>query len=124
MVERQLRWYMYSTRIPERHFWNILFINRLDEIEQIRQKLREELNPLVEDTLVSLKPIVSETLIDRGKINGSDLHYEIVCLEGVVSAIDFSRVYQGDVRWDRRLRPRKTVEGWYGLMDTVNRGEI
>lgn len=124
-IERQLLWYMYSTRIPERHFWNILLINEPREIKTIRQKLQEELNPLVEDTTVSLRPIVSETAIDNGQIkNSGGLHYELFCLETMVSAINFANVYQGKVSWDRRLRPRKTAEGWFDFIDQIYRQEI
>jgi len=125
MINRKLLWYMYSTEIPERHFWNILIVNELTQIPIIRQKLREELNPLVDDTLVSLNPVVSETVIDNGIVKDSGgLHYELLCLESTVSAIDFANVYQGDVKWDRRLRPRKTKEGWFDLMDKVYEGTI
>jgi hypothetical protein len=124
-LERQLLWYMYSTDIPERHFWNVLLINDLGQIPLIKQKLREEMNPLVENTLVSLNPIVSETLIDKGKIEDSRiLHYELLCLESTVSAINFSNVYQGKVKWDRRLVPRKTKDGWNDFINKVYRGEI
>ena len=123
-IERQLLWYMYSTDIPERHFWNILLINQPEKITLIRQKLREELNPLVEGTLVSLNPIVTETLIDNGKIENSELHYELFCLESTVSAVNFSNVYQGKVKWDRRLQPRKRKNGWNDFIDKVYRGEI
>ena len=124
-IERQLLWYMYSIRIPERHFWNILLINEPDQILLIRQKLYKELNPLVEDTTVSLNPIVSETTINKGKIkNSGGLHYELFCLEATVSAINFANVYRGKVNWDRRLRPRKTVAGWFDFVDQIYRQEI
>lgn len=124
-LERQLLWYMYSTDIPERHFWNVLLINEPAQIPLIRQKLREELNPLVEDTLVSLNPIVTETDIDKGKIgNSKGLHYELFCLEATISAINFANVYHGKVKWDRRLVPRKTKDGWNDFIDKVYRGEI
>ncbi len=123
-VERQLLWYMYSTDVPERHFWNILIINEQREIDLAKQKLREELNPIMEDTLVSLKPIVTETLIDGGKIEDSDLRYELFCLETMVSAINFANVYQGKVNWDRRLQPRRRKTSWYDFIDKVYRGEI
>jgi hypothetical protein len=123
-LERKLLWYMYSTNIPERHFWNFLLINDSTQIPLIRQKLREELNPLVDDTLVSLNPIVSETEIDKGKIENSVLHYELFCFESTVSAVNFSNVYQGKVKWDRRLQYRKTPDGWFDFIDKVYRGEI
>lgn len=124
-LERQLLWYMYSIDIPERHFWNILLINDSTQIPLIRQKLREELNPIVEDTLISLNPIVSETEIDKGKIkNSRELRYELLCLEATVSAINFANVYQGKVKWDRRLVPRRTKEGWFDFIDKVYRGDI
>ncbi len=124
-LERQLLWYVYSTEIPERHFWNVLLVNEPDQILLIRQKLNEELNPLVEDTTVSINPIVSQTLIDKGKIkNSGGLHYELFCLEATVSAINFSNVYQGKVEWDRRLRPRKTAAGWFDFRDKLYHGDI
>ena len=122
---QELLWYMYSTDIPERHFWNLLLINQPGQIRLIRQKLREELNPLVEGTSVSLNPIVSETLIDKGKIeNSPELYYELFCLESTLSAINFSNVYQGKVKWDRRLQPRKSKDGWNDFIDKIYRGEI
>jgi hypothetical protein len=123
-IERKLLWYMYSTDIPERHFWNILLVNEPREIFGIRQKLREELNPLVEDTSVSLNPIVSETVIDNGKIENSELNYELFCLETTVSAVNFSNVYKGKVKWDRRLQPRKSKDGWFDFIDKIYRGGI
>jgi hypothetical protein len=123
-IERQLLWYMYSKAIPERHFWNVLIINEQRDIDLIRQKLREELNPLVDDTLVSLNPIVNETLIDKGKTINPELYYELFCLETTVSAVNFSNIYQGKVNWDRRLRSRKTRNGWNDFIDKVYRGEI
>lgn len=124
MTERQLLWYMYSANNPERHFWNILLINEPGEIRTIKQKLHEELNPLVEDTLVSFNPIVSQTTIDTGGIENSDLRYELFCLEATVSAINFANVYQGKVEWDRRLRPRKSPEGWFDFRDKIYHGQI
>jgi len=125
MIERQLLWYMYSTDIPERHFWNVLLINDPGQILLIRQKFHEELNPLVEDTLVSFNPIISETVIDKGKIEHSGgLHYELLCLESTVSAINFSNVYQGKVNWDRRLQPRRSKDGWFDFIDKVYGGNI
>jgi len=117
--------YMYSENIPERHYWNILIVNEQREIDLARQKLYKELNPVVEGTNLSLKPIVTDTLIDKGKIRGSSkLAYEIFCLETVVSSIDFSKVYQGKVKKDRRLYPRKTRDGWNDFIDKVFHGEI
>ena len=124
MIERQLLWYMYSENVPERHYWNILIINEQREIDLARQKLYKELNPIVEGTNVSLKPVVSETLIDKGKIKDSRLVYELFCLETMVSSIDFSRIYQGRVRKDRRLQPRRSRSGWNDFIDKVYHGEI
>jgi hypothetical protein len=125
MIERQLLWYMYSENIPERHYWNFLVVNGIGKIEPLKQKLYEQLNPVVEGTNVSLKPVVSETLIDRGRIKDSTtLVYELFCLETLVSHIDFSKVYRGKVKKDRRLCPRKTKDGWNYFIDKVSQGEI
>ena len=123
-IERQLLWYMYSTDILERHFWNVLIVNEQREIDLARQKLYEQLNPIVEGTNLSLKPIVNDTPIDKGKIRGSKLVYNLFCLETVVSSIDFSKMYQGKVKKDRRLYPRKTKEGWFDFIDKIYSGEI
>jgi hypothetical protein len=124
MIERQLLWYMYSGNNPERHHWNVFLVNEPGEIDLIRQKLRIQLNPLVEGTTVSLNPIVEESTIDKGKTRDPGLHYELFHLETTVSAVDFSKIYQGKVAWDRRLRPRKTARGWFDFADKAYNGEI
>ncbi|OGJ12501.1 hypothetical protein A3K82_03115 [Candidatus Pacearchaeota archaeon RBG_19FT_COMBO_34_9] len=123
-IERKILWYMYSENNPERHFWNVLIINEGEKIKTAKQKLYEELSPLVEGTLVSFNPIVNEYLIDKGKIENSKLYYELLCLEATVSAVNFSNVYQGKVKWDRRLQPRKSKDGWDDFIDKIYRGEI
>jgi hypothetical protein len=113
MVERQLIWYMYSEPNPERHFWNILGINEERELGIIKQNLYRELAPIVE-----------EKWMYKGPIKDSYLHYWLFCLETTAPKIDFSKVYQGKVKNDRRLIRRKTAEGWDDLIQKVYEGEI
>jgi hypothetical protein len=127
-VERLLLYYMQSVpstdMIPERHYWNILLINEPGKILPIKQKLREEFNPLVEDTSVSINPIISETLIDSGKTKDPALYYELLCYETTISVVNFNNVYRGKVKWDRRLAPRRSKDGWFDLVDKVYAGQI
>lgn len=126
-IERKLLWYRYSESEPERHYWNILIINTPKIIKSLWQRIYRELTPPVEDTTVSFDSIVSNNLIDEGKIRKSGgLHYEFRCLEATVAHIDFSKVYRGKVnkKGDRRLEPRESPEGWFDFRDKISRGEI
>jgi len=107
-VERKLLWYKSSEPNPERHYWNFLIINEQREITQIKQRLYEQ-----------LQPVVAKKNIDNGKIFFGDLSYELFCLETPISQIDFSKVYGGKVKDDRRLQPRRTPEGWNDLIDKI-----
>ncbi len=113
MVERQILWYKASKSGPERHFWNFLVVNEQREIEGIKQKLYGQLEPIVE-----------EKYIDRGKVCNSDLFYELFCFETPINHIDFSKVYHGRIKWDRRLQPRKDKNGWSNLVDKISHDEI
>ncbi|MEK6913314.1 MAG: hypothetical protein AABW47_01445 [Nanoarchaeota archaeon] len=112
-IERQLLWYKYSKSHPESHEYYILLINEQREIKGIKQQLHDE-----------LKPIVEERLIDKGKIENSDLFYNLFCMVSTKSELDLSRVYQGKVRKDRRLQPRMTLGGWNDFIEKVHHGEI
>jgi hypothetical protein len=108
----------------ERHYWNILLINDNRDYGLILEKLRSQFTPTFPMEQVTLNPIRSERVIDKGKIRDSKLNYWLMNFETTVSRIDFSKVYQGKVKWDRRLAPRKTVEGWNDLIDKVYEGKI
>ena len=113
MTERKLLWEMYSLPNPERHYWNILLINEPREIKIIQQKLYE-----------ALAPVISRTDIDKGKIGMEKLHYELFRLESTVSEIDFSEVYQGKVKRDRRLFIREDPDGWLNFVDQIYNGRV
>jgi len=113
MIERQLLWYMTSKNFPERHSWNFLIVNEPREIGLIKQKLYENLGYIVE-----------EKIIDKGRVKNSDLFYEIFCLEATKREVDFSRIYQGELRKDRVLQPRKSSGGWNDLINKVASGEF
>jgi hypothetical protein len=112
-MERQLFWYKTSQSNPERHFWNFLVINEARELGQIRQKLYDNLGYIIEDKI-----------IDRGKIKDSDLIYELFCLETTGSQLDFSKIYQGRVKRERRLHTRKNNNGWNNLIEQIYNGEF
>ena len=113
-IERQLLWYKHSEANPETHYWNILSINEPREISLLKQNLKEQ-----------LKPIEEERLISEGLIKGqSKLHYEIFCLVTPICELDFSKVYKGKVRYDRRLQPRKSKDGWNDLIEKAYLGKI
>ena len=130
MTDRKILWWRYSSRegtepdTGERHFWNILIINQEREHEQILQKLYEQFTPPFPMEKDSLHSIINETVIDSGRITKSCLHYWLHNFETTVPRIDFSEVYLGEVRKDRRLSPRKTPEGWYDLIDRVCEGNV
>jgi len=112
-IERQLVWYKKSKSNPERHYWNFLIVNSYDEANKIKQKLYDFLAPIVEE-----KPI------DSGKIENSSLFYHLFCLVSTTPELDFSKIYQGKVRKDRRLEPRMTSNGWNDFIGKIYHGEI
>lgn len=112
-IERQLVWYKTSKDFPERHYWNFLLINEQREIEQIKQKLYDNLGYVLE-----------ETQIDKGKIINSDLMYVLFRIEATKPELDFSRIYKGKVRKDRILQPRKSLSGWNDLINKIALGEF
>ena len=113
-TERQLLWYKFSENNPERHYWNFLIINEANEIEKIKQKLYD-----------NLKPIIAEKRIYKSPVNGPGfLFSELFCLETTVCNIDFSKIYRGKVCHDRRLYPRKSLHGWDDFTDKIFIGDI
>jgi len=113
-IERKLLWYRYSEPNPELHHWYLAIINEPSQIRIIKQKLYDQLQPIVE-----------EKEIDEGKIEiSNNLHYELFCLITSTSKIDYSKVYQGKVKQDRRLQPRRTQEGWNDFIEKLHNGEI
>jgi hypothetical protein len=113
MIERQLLWYKSSEDCPEIHHWYFLAINEKREILQIKQKLHDNLGYIVE-----------ESIIDNGKVGGSDLFYEIFCIDATKPELDFFDIYNGKVRKDRVLQPRKSPGGWNNLINKVASGEF
>lgn len=111
MTNRKIRWYKRSEDSPERHHYNFLIINQPREITGIKQKLYDQLQPIIE-----------EREIEQGVVEG--LHFKLFTLETITSQIDFSRIYQGDVKWDRRLQPRKSGSGWNDFIDLIASGKI
>lgn len=113
-IERQIRWDRYSEANPERHYYNILIINRPGPMVRTLQKLREQLTPVVE-----------EIPIDSGLIKRSGgLHYDLRTIVSTVPEPEFTKVYGGPIKRDRRLQPRKTPEGWIPLIEDLSRGRI
>lgn len=121
MADRQVLWYKSSkskNQFPEGgeevHSYNILIVNTPDQIPLIRQKFYEE-----------VQPILIDKILKAGKITGSDLSFELINLVSSRNHdSNFSRAYHGKCKWDRRLQPRKTPEGWDGLAIKVSQGEI
>ncbi|MAH49513.1 hypothetical protein CMI37_27060 [Candidatus Pacearchaeota archaeon] len=111
MAERKLLWYRLSSAVPERHRYNFLIINDPREIGIIKQKLYEQ-----------LKPVIEEKTIEEGVVEG--LHFKLLDLETTASKVDFSKVYKGKVRQDRRLRPRGTSGGWNDFVNLIASGRI
>jgi len=112
--ERQVLWYKFSEADPERHYWNFLLINKAEEIERIKQKLYD-----------NLKPIISKKVIFKSPVMGQGyLFSELFCLETTVCELDFSKIYKGKVKQDIRLRPRKTFHGWDDFTDKIYIGDI
>lgn len=113
-IERELLWYKSSSSTPERHYWSFLVINEEREIEQIRQKLKDQ-----------LEPVVAEKSIDKQEILGHPgFFYDLFTLESTSPRIDFSKVYRGKIRWDRRLQPRKANVNWSDLIDQARQGYV
>jgi hypothetical protein len=113
MAERQVLWYKASKSNPEMHIWNFLIVNEQREIDGIKQKLYGQLEPIVEE-----KPI------DKGRVGDSDLFYDLFRLETPTNHMNFSEVYLGKIRWDRRLQPRRDKNGWSSLIDKISQDEI
>ena len=111
MVKRKVLWYKSSEANPERHNYNFLVINSNREINQIKQKLYERLQPITE-----------ETMIENGVVD--ELKFELFTLQSSVNTEDFSRVYRGELKKDRRLQPRKTSGGWNTFLEQIASGGI
>ena len=112
-MERSLYWYKSSEDCPEIHHWYFLAINEKREIRQIKQKLYDNLGYIFE-----------ESIIDNGRFGNSDLSYEIFRIDATRPELDFSEVYQGKIRKDRILQPRKSSSGWNDLINKVASGEF
>jgi len=120
-MDRQLRYWRHSEPNPERHYWHFLIINNPREIALIKNKLNQELAPVVEEYVPGLPGRPAHS----GLIHSSEgLHYDLFGVVSTVPEIDFSKVYQGKVRRDRRLAPRKLEEGWDVFVSRVSLGEI
>ncbi|MFH1420347.1 MAG: hypothetical protein ABIG30_00035 [Candidatus Aenigmatarchaeota archaeon] len=114
LTERKLLWYMHSENDPEIHTYNFLIINKPREISMIKQNLR-----------VALKPVIEETSIASGVVtNSGGLNYDLFSMASPVCEVDWSEVYQGRVKEDRRLVPRKTCDGWNVLINSTASGSV
>lgn len=121
MIERQILWYkssqsknQFAEEGEERHFFNFLIVNTPDKIALIKQKIYDAVQPILVDKEIS-----------ADKIEDSKLSYDLFFLmSSRNNEINFSGVYRGKVVLDRRLQPRKTIEGWDGLVKKVSQGEI
>ena len=111
--ERMLRWYKSSESCPEIHHWYFLAVNKKREIQQIKQKLYDNLGYIVE-----------EAVIDNGRFGDSGLFYELFRIDATKYDLDFSLVYNGKVKKDRVLQQRKTSSGWNDLINKLSKGEF
>ena len=114
MIEREVLWYRKSEDIPEIHNWNFLVINKKDKIQEIEQNLFDQLKPIIEER------VIDEELIPHSK----GLHYKLFTLITARYDLDFSKVYQGKIRKDRRLEPKLSSDGWNGLIKQAYNGQI
>lgn len=117
MVERQLLWYMNSSPDSETHIYRFLMINSPRELKAIVQALHEQ--------IAQTGHVIEDKVIAEDLIKGSGgLHYSLREIETDISNLDFSQVYQGKVRHDRRLQPRRTSQGWNNLISKASKGNI
>ena len=121
MAERQVLWYKSSkskNQFPEggeeTHSYNILIVNTPDKIELIKQKLYD-----------TVQPILLDKVIRCGKAGDSGLSWELLNLVSSKNhELNPPEIYDGKFKWDRRLQPRKTPQGWDGLAEKLSQGEI
>lgn len=111
LMERKILWEKTSEDNPERHTYRILICNEPREINRVSQRLNEYLQPVIE----------RRTLGD-GSVG--TLRYLFVELETPVNVEEFSQVYRGKIRRDRRLEKRKTSQGESNLIEMISAGEI
>ncbi len=115
MVKRQLRWYRHSGGFPETHRYNVLIINTPDEIESIRQKIRDKITLDLGATVMEEEPPIEQGLIE----NSGSLHFWLGTIETQTSLLKFSDIYGGEVCRERRLRPKKSVDGWNDFIQNI-----
>ena len=117
-IERQLRYFKYSTSSEEEHFYNLLMINTPEEIKKIKGRIRSQV-------VQRHKMIIEERKIDSQPIKRSGgLHFLLVTILSSDPNINLSRAYGGRIIRDRELSPKKDSSGWSYLIDKVARGAI
>jgi hypothetical protein len=121
-IERQILWYKYSQSanqfrdesLGEKHFYNFLIINTPDQFPLLKQKIRD-----------ALQPILLEKDLGEGDIANSGLNFVLLSVATYYNKhLNPSRIYQGKFKWDRRLQPRRTEDGWNDLIEKLKAGEF
>ena len=110
MGKRQIKWYCKSDPITEKHHWSFLIINTSNEIDRIKQKIREE-----------LRPTDNERQRTSGLIKGTNgLHYNLTTIDSYLvhpRTIRRTSVYSGKWTKDRNLEERKSEDGLPNYID-------
>ena len=114
-VERKLLWWKFvESEEPQLFGWNFLLINEEREAKAIYDKICDELEVVEE-----------RKEIDSGAIpNSGAIHYDLFTLYSPKVCIDFSKIYEGCVKKDRRLQRRYSKEGWNQFIDLVVSGAV
>ena len=117
MAQRQLLWYRESSNEPETHIYNILIINEPRKIARAIQALHEH--------ITETGTVIEDKVIDQRLIkNSGGLHYSLRSIETNTKRVDFSQVYKGRTRHDRRLQSRANEAGWEVLLRQAQEGNI
>ncbi|MFA5060828.1 MAG: hypothetical protein WC494_00735 [Candidatus Pacearchaeota archaeon] len=117
MAERKIVYcWEVESQVPQVLLYHLLIQNEPREINQIKDKLFAQLEPLEETQTIA-----------RGLIRESGgLHYELLSVSSALpnELLEFSKIYKGSVKVDRRLRSRVSEENWGGLIEKIESGEF
>jgi hypothetical protein len=88
----QLIWYKIPEKFSKEYQWYFLMVGEKKLINSTRINLHNKLGYGVR-----------EKLLDFGRINNSKSFYELLCLESTNQEIDIPKVYEGDIKEDKRV---------------------
>lgn len=97
---RRIVWNFESSDQPERHHVIALIINSSREIQRIKQRIRERMQPIIEEQI-------------RSKGKAIRLKYELISFDTTnqPTSTDLSEAYEGEIKRNRDLYERNSSDG-------------